>query len=127
MAGRPLKFKSVKELEDAAASYFTDTPAGKLTITGLALALDTSRETLMNYEKKDEFFDAIKKMKTRIENDYELSLRTRGSSGDIFGLKNFGWRDKTETDVTTGGQKIGGLSAATAEQLIRARANRSDI
>lgn len=30
-------------------------------ITGLALALDTTRDTLMDYEGKDEFSDTIKK------------------------------------------------------------------
>lgn len=106
MAGRPLKFQSPEELQEKIEEYFSVTPEGQRTITGLAVHLDTSRETLCNYESRDEFFDAIKKGKDRVELDYELSLRKRGGSGDIFGLKNFGWRDKQETDITSGGDKL---------------------
>ena len=103
--GRPLKFKSVKELQKKIDAYFTrcekdDEP---LTITGLALALDTSRETLMEYGEREEFVDTIKKAKLKIEHAYELRNIKRGNAGDIFALKNFGWKDKTESDVTLGG------------------------
>jgi hypothetical protein len=107
--GRPLKFSSVEEMEKAASAYFEATPKEEWTITGLALALDTSRKVLVEYEERDEFSNAIKKMKTMVENSYELSLRKSGRSGDIFGLKNFGWKDKNETDVTSGGDKIQGV------------------
>lgn len=117
-AGRPLKFQSEEELSKKIEEYFEITPEGQRTITGLAVHLDTSRETLCNYEKKEQFFDAIKKGKDRVELDYELSLRKQGRSGDIFGLKNFGWRDKTETDITSGGKPIpilGGKSNDTTD------------
>lgn len=106
--GHPLKFQSAKEIEDKAEEYFSRTPINQWTITGVALALDTSRETLMNYEKKEEFFDTIKRIKTKVENSYELSLRVSGRAGDIFGLKNFGWKDKSEQDidVTSKGESI---------------------
>ena len=108
--GRPLKFKSVEELQEKIDAYFVQCDKDKepYTITGLALALDTSRETLMNYEKKEEFFDTVKKGKLRVEHDYEIALRKNGRAGEIFGLKNFGWKDKTEqsvdltTDICTG-------------------------
>lgn len=102
--GRPLKFKSVEALSKLADEYFIVTPINQWTITGLALALDTSRETLMNYEAKEEFFDTIKRYKTKVENAYELSLRVNGRAGDIFGLKNFGWKDKTEVDTNISGE-----------------------
>lgn len=105
LTGRPLKFKSVKELQKKIDAYFArcekdDEP---LTITGLALALDTSRETLMEYGEREEFVDTIKKAKLKIEHAYELRNIKRGNAGDIFALKNFGWKDKTESDVTLGG------------------------
>lgn len=106
MAGRPLKFTTVEDMQAQIDAYFLATPPTQLTITGLALALDTSRETLINYEERTEYFDTVKRAKDRIENAYELSLRTRGSAGDIFGLKNFGWKDKIETDVTTKGEAL---------------------
>lgn len=98
--GRPLKFKTVKELEKKIDIYFKNTIEQELTITGLALALDTDRHTLINYENKLDFFHTIKRAKTKIENAYELSLRKNGRAGDIFGLKNFGWKDKTENETT---------------------------
>lgn len=113
-AGRPLKFQSAEELEDKINEYFEVTPEGTRTITGLAVHLDTSRKTLMEYETREdklpELSNAIKKGKDRVEMDYELSLRKQGRSGDIFGLKNFGWRDKTETDITSKGDKVIGIN-----------------
>ena len=104
--GRPLLFTTAKELQDKIDLYFTSTEKIEWTITGLALALDTSRETLCNYENRDEYFDTIKKAKDMVENSYELDLKKSGRTGTIFALKNFDWKDKTETDVTTGGEKI---------------------
>jgi hypothetical protein len=97
--GRPLKFKSITELKEVADSYFQDTPEEEWTITGLALALDTTRRTLIDYEYKDEFTHTIKRYKSMVENSYEKSLRKNGRAGDIFGLKNFGWADKTEIEA----------------------------
>jgi len=96
--GRPLKFNTPQELEQKAEEYLSSTPNNEWTITGLALALDTTRQTLVNYENRDEFLDTVKKLKTKVENSYELGLRKRGGAGDIFGLKNFGWSDKIETE-----------------------------
>ena len=100
--GRPLKFKTPEDIKPLIDAYFDQCVKEEkpLTITGLAMALDTSRETLMNYEKRDEFFDTIKRAKLRVENDYEIALRTKGGAGEIFGLKNFGWKDKSEVGVT---------------------------
>lgn len=98
--GRPMKFKSVKELQKEIDKYFKECDDKKeyYTITGLALALNTTRKVVCEYEHRDEFRNTIKRAKLIVENDYEKSLRKRGSSGDIFGLKNFGWKDKMETE-----------------------------
>lgn len=106
MAGRPLLFTTVKDLRDKIEAYFTDTKKEEWTITGLALALDTSRETLCNYEDKTEYFDTIKKAKLMVEHSYEVDLKKSGRSGTIFALKNFDWKDKTETDITSKGESI---------------------
>lgn len=88
------------------------------TVTGLALALDTSRETLINYEEKEEFFDTIKKAKDKIQNYLELNLNSPSPTGTIFNLKNnYNWKDKTETDVTTNGESINPISQLTADEL----------
>ena len=98
--GRPLKFKTVKELQGKIDKYFESCKKENrpLTITGLALALDTNRQTLLNYEERDEFFDTIKKAKLMCENFAEESLFTaRQVAGTIFNLKNnYGWKDKQD-------------------------------
>lgn len=164
--GRPLKFKSVPELQKKIDAYFAacdphlettqvleypkkEDTIGKrkvqvpdttkepvlvdrkristqipYTITGLALALDTSRETLLDYENKDKFSDTIKRAKLKIHNFTELKLFETNATGPIFNLKNnYGWKDKSEVDTNITGVE---LSAEQAEQLIRARAKRSN-
>ena len=103
--GRPLKFKSAAELEGKIEEYFAECvrTGEPLTVTGLALALDTTRETLMDYQEKNDYSDAIKKAKLRIENAYEKRLIARGNGGDIFALKQFGWKDRTEQAVELSG------------------------
>lgn len=96
--GRPLKFKSVEEFTTAADAYFASTPEEEWTITGLALALDTFRDVLMDYQRKDKYSNAVKRVKLKIENSYEKALRKNGRAGEIFGLKNFGWIDRTQQE-----------------------------
>lgn len=102
--GRPLKFQSVEELESAIDAYFASDPK-PITITGLALALDTSRETLIDYQGRPEYSDAVKRAKMRCEHYAEKMLFTgrNGAAGPIFALKNYGWRD--HQDVNLGGQQ----------------------
>ena len=103
--GRPLKFKSAAELNGKIEEYFAKCvrTGEPLTVTGLALALDTTRDVLMDYEGKDGFSNTIKKAKLRIENAYEKRLIARGNGGDIFALKQFGWKDRTEQAVELSG------------------------
>lgn len=75
------------------------------TINGLAMFLDTTRETLLDYEHNDRFSDTIKAAKTKIQNELELSLYGNSVTGVIFNLKNnYGWKDKTEVDTTISGE-----------------------
>jgi len=95
--GRPLKFGTRKELEEAIDKYFEDTPFKDYSVTGLALIIG-SKQLLDDYQKRKDFGDIVKRAKLIVENSYELSLREHGRSGDIFALKNFGWSDKTEVE-----------------------------
>ena len=109
--GRPLKYKTVAELQQAIDAYFKDMKTvlytnaegvpiyEPLTITGLALALDTTRQTLMEYQERDAFVDTIKKAKTRIENYAEKRIFGNAPTGAIFALKNYGWKDKVENEL----------------------------
>lgn len=94
--GRPPKWATVEELEVLLNEYFSTNPQRDWTITGLAIAIGTCRQTLCNYEKDEKFGAIIREAKSLVENAYELSLRHRGQSGDIFALKNFGWIDRID-------------------------------
>lgn len=100
--GRPLKFKTVDELEEAIHEYFSkcDKEREPYTITGLCLSLDVDRKTLLNYEERDEFFHTIKKAKLMVENYLEKRLiNDNSTTGIIFNLKNnFDWKDKQEIE-----------------------------
>lgn len=93
-----MKYTSVKEIEPLISDYFTKTDISEWTITWLALALDTSRKTLCEYEWNDEFSNTIKKAKEMVENSYEIDLKKKGNTWTIFALKNFGWIDKIENE-----------------------------
>lgn len=124
--GRPPKFTSVKRMEALIDAYFKsceghpliDENTGRAvtdkhdrpvivnsrppTVTGLALALGfKTRASLMDYQGKPQFEDAILRAKSRIEQYTEERLFDRdGSAGARFSLQNNfrGW--KNEADVT---------------------------
>jgi len=78
------------------------------TVTGLAVALDTTRDTLIDYQKKDEFSDTIKRAKEMCHQYAEDSLFIgKNPIGAIFNLKNnYGWQDKQEVDHTSKEKRI---------------------
>lgn len=138
--GRPLKFQNVGELQIKIEAYFGDcdphvakrkvirekanngefymaeeqyiTDQKPYLITGLARTLDTTRETLRDYEsgkyddagKSDDenakFSDTIRAAKLRCEEYAEGHLFTgKNPAGARFSLNvNYGWVDKTEVD-----------------------------
>lgn len=121
MAGQPPLYNSPEEMQEVIDKYFDTCDAhtrqevmwnGKTselvdikdplpyTMSGLANALEMSRQSLLNYEKKSEYFDTIKKARGRVEADIERRLIRGGSPvGAIFSLKNnFGWQDRTIVD-----------------------------
>ena len=103
-SGRPLLFKTVKELEDKINSYFEDENNKPYTITDLAVWLDCDRKTLTNYENRDKFFPTIKRAKTKIEAGIEKGalLGLYNPTFSIFNMKNnFGWQDKQEIDMAS--------------------------
>lgn len=104
--GRPLKYKTVEELQKKIDEYFKkcDSEKRPYTVTGLALALNVDRVTLLNYSNRDEeFFNTIKKAKGRIEAQLEEHLvdnYSGNTTGIIFNLKNnYGWKDKQDIDA----------------------------
>lgn len=131
-AGAPRKWKSVKAMQEAIDAYFKDcegTPfiddngfvvrdkygvpiiinAKPPTITGLALALGfTGRQALIDYQARPEFADTVTRAKARCEEYAEARLYDRdGANGAKFSLScNFGWREVSETKVSTDAVKV---------------------
>jgi len=84
-------------------SYFKDCEQRGVPpfITELAVWLDTSRETLIEYQERPEFVDTIKRAKQRCELAIEkgIMMNKLNTVAGIFNLKNnYGWRDKRETE-----------------------------
>lgn len=127
--GRPAKFESAEQMQELIDKYFAECEGkilvdedgipvrdknGKIirdgrkpyTITGLALALGfTSRQALLNYEGKEEFFDTITRAKARVEQYAEERLYdNHGANGAKFSLMNNfkGWREQQDVNMTMG-------------------------
>jgi hypothetical protein len=131
--GRPLKFSSPEELQAKIDAYFESCwdevivrgPKGAImtvnqetgqeeplkekvqirpyTITGLAVALDTSRTVLLDYEDKDEFSNTIKNAKNKIETFAEEQLyQLKNPAGAIFNLTNnyHRWTNKQSQEIS---------------------------
>ena len=96
--GRPLKIESPEQMKKILDEYFETTKEEELTITGLCLALNLDKSTFYDYEKREGYEEIVKRARMIVENSYEVSLRKNGRTGDIFALKNFGWRDKMEVE-----------------------------
>jgi len=127
--GKPLKYKTVEELQSIIDEYFDkDTGEAYLgegddrrylpTMAGLAYKLGLSRQGLLNYSNRDEYVDAIKDARTLIEISLEQRLAGNAVTGTIFNLKNnFAWKDKTETEFS-GGIDLSGKSDAELAAII---------
>lgn len=104
--GRPRKFKSARDLERKIEAYFDkcDQEGDPHTITGLALALDTSRRVLCEYERDPEFSNAIKRAKGRCEHWIERNalMGKINPTFAIFALKNYGWSDRQQFEHSGG-------------------------
>ena len=121
--GRPPKFKTAEELQDAINDYFNNgvekkkvlvgrAPNQELleipvpTITGLCYYIGfESRQSFYDYEKKDGFSYTIKRARLFIEKEYEQLLQVGNTTGAILALKNMGWSDK-QTVEHEGGIQI---------------------
>lgn len=110
-AGRPPKYETVEEVQEIIDAYFADGGNAYMkvgdamiynpTMAGLAYELDLSRQGLLEYKNKDEFSDTIKRAKAKVEIHLEQRLGGNAVTGTIFNLKNnFGWKDKTETELS---------------------------
>lgn len=124
--GRPPMYKTVEEIQEKIDKYFEECEGtvlnnengevvlnkygdpvivGRkpLTITGLALALGfNSRQALLNYQDKPEFYDTITRAKAKVEQYAEERLFDKdGSNGAKFSLSNNfkGWAEKQQIEA----------------------------
>lgn len=125
LVGRPVKYKNKEEIEEKINKYFAscfkiltnkkgnaalDIQGNPImirvrpyTMSGLADALDLSRQGLLNYTNKEEFFDTIERARRKVEMYAEESLFEKETvNGAKFSLSNNfnGWKDRKETEHT---------------------------
>lgn len=92
------------ELAAQCEAYFAECEEKKERpmISGLAFFLGfADKTTLYDYRDRPEFSHSIKRAILRVEMAYESRLDSQAVSGSIFALKNMGWSDKTQTELTT--------------------------
>lgn len=123
LVGRPKKYNTAEEMQTKIEYYFAscfkpvldkkgnivrNKFTGEIvyqqyrpfTMSGLADALDMSRQSLLNYKKNDEFFDTIERARRKVEIYTEEKLFEKETcNGSKFSLSNnFGWADKQEIE-----------------------------
>ena len=121
-AGRPLQIKTPEEFAALADAYLAECKSAEKrpTMNGLVLALGmSSRQSLHNYESYPEFVDAVKRARTMVEVEWEQGLTGTNAAGTIFWLKNQGWTDRTEQQIS--GPNGGPIEVQTVRvELVRA-------
>jgi hypothetical protein len=70
------------------------------TINGLCIHLDISKSTMFKYKSLPGYSEVAAGVLTEIEAWWEAKLATAACTGAIFWLKNQGWTDKTQTEIT---------------------------
>ncbi len=119
--GRPKKYTAA-QAQKLIDGFFNhcDNADKPYTITGLALALDTSRKMLCEWaEREDELAAVVTRAKTRVEHYLEeLLLTARNPVGAIFALKNHGWSDRQQLEVS-GSLDIAGRLRAGRDRLAK--------
>jgi len=112
--GRPPIFDTAESLQKAIENYFKEgvkiktVVIGKApnqysveievpTISGLCYHIGfESRQSFYDYEKREGFSYTVRRARLFIERHYEEMLQTGNTTGAIFALKNFDWKDSQE-------------------------------
>ncbi len=97
---RPYSLTDPVEVQRMVDEYFEDNDHP--TITGLARALGFKERKSMpvNAARNDEIGDIVSDAYMRVEEFYEKHLLTSKPTGAIFALKNFGWSDAQQVELT---------------------------
>jgi hypothetical protein len=130
-AGRPRLYKCVEDMQKDIDNYFEDkfenvtdelgntrrVQTRPFTMSGLANALDMSRQSLLNYKNRDEYFDTITRARRKVEEYAEERLYDRdGVNGAKFNLvNNFDWRNKSNSEEAREERKVALAEKAVEE------------
>ena len=107
---RPLKYKTVEELEKAINKYLKkNSEHPSVTEMAVELGFD-SRQSMYDYKEREEFSYTIKRAVSLIEAKHEKRLFESACTGSIFWLKNRGWNAEESKKVEHAGQmKFNGI------------------
>lgn len=103
--GRPRIFKCPEDFDALVDNYVSMCQANNepILLMGMVLALGfVSKDSFYEYQKYPEFSDSVKRARALVEIEYEkrLAKGEQNAAGPIFALKNFGWKDKVEQEIT---------------------------
>ena len=99
--GRPPHWNNCYDLDFMCEMYFDwcEEENKHPGVCGLAVFLGVDRQTILDYSRRPEFSDTIKKAKGRVEAYLEQCLHSNSVAGTIFNMKNnFGWKDQTQVE-----------------------------
>lgn len=115
VGGRPRLFDDPEILLQAINDYLNNPPTKTIkigdqlvevphiTVTRMAYELGfKSRSSLYEYKEDPRFADILKRACLFIESEYETMLHNPQCTGAIFALKNMGWSDRQEIDMSGG-------------------------
>lgn len=79
-----------------------------ITVTGLCLYIGfSSKQQLYDYGEREGFKDLVKRARMAVEREYEGGLHGNNPTGRIFALKNMGWKDQTQHELSgPGGESL---------------------
>ena len=70
------------------------------TVNGLAIHIGMSKRALHDYRERDGYAEVLREVIHELEAWWEARLASANATGAIFWLKNFGWTDKTQTEIS---------------------------
>jgi len=110
------KFKTPGDFNKKIEKYFNSLKEKEMpTKGGLSLFLGITKDSLGDYEKRKNYSYSLKRAYNLIEDVWTQKLAGQSVAGVIFYLKNAfkkDWRDRYDTDITSGNKPIAILTNA---------------
>ena len=114
------KFPTQEQFESSIVRYLTDCKTNRElpNVAGMCVSLDIGRTQFYEYAKK--YPNTISRIRAHIENAWVNRLGELSPTGAIFYLKNAFrglYKDRKETDITSGGKPLPLLGGITKESI----------